>query len=343
MGKGEQSIHFFLQVQEMLSMSCRGRFSTLAVQLLAMAMVGVITGGGVSAETAADVESGTATGAEQTEVGIDPDPDPDPAVAETAADVEPGTATGPDETEGEVEPDLDGAVAETDLHTVVAQRMEVNDSASESQVRIDGLSAQADATIAVYRNTNQRINALRSYNHQLEELIRAQDEEVAALRGEIDEVELIAREVTPLMLGMIEAIDNFVELDLPFLAEERAVRIAELRKLMGRSDVTDAERYRRIVEAYQIENEFGRTIEAYQGELELDGKARLVEFLRVGRIALLYQTLDGSETGVWDHRNQIWKGAADSRSAVRKGIRVARKQTAPDLLKIPVPAAEVAK
>ena len=337
-------------------MSRRCRFSTLAVQLLAMAMAGVITGGGVAAETAADVEPGTATGAEQTEVGIDPDPDR--AVAETSADVEPGTATGPDETGGEVEPDLDGAVAETegeiapdsdgavaetDLHTVVAQRMEVNDSATESQNRIDGLSAQADATIAVYRNTNQRINALRSYNHQLEELIRAQDEEVAALRGEIDEVELIAREVTPLMLGMIEAIDNFVELDLPFLAEERAVRIAELRKLMGRSDVTDAERYRRIVEAYQIENEFGRTIEAYQGELELDGKARLVEFLRVGRIALLYQTLDGSETGVWDHRNQVWKGAADSRSAVRKGIRVARKQVAPDLLRIPLPAAEVAK
>jgi hypothetical protein len=221
--------------------------------------------------------------------------------------------------------------------------MDVNDSATESQTRIDELSSQTDATIAVYRNTNQRINALRTYNHQLEEVIRSQEVEVAGLRQEIDEVELIAREVTPLMLGMIEALENFVELDLPFLAEERAVRVAELRKLMGRSDVIDAERYRRIVEAYQIENEYGRTIEAYQGELELDGKERLVEFLRVGRIALLYQTLDGTETGVWDHRNRVWKEAAESRSAVRKGIRVARKQTAPDLLRIPVPAAEAAK
>jgi hypothetical protein len=221
--------------------------------------------------------------------------------------------------------------------------MNINDSAAESQTRIDELSAQVDTTVAVYRNTNQRIDALRSYNHQLEALISSQDVEVAALRREIDEVELIAREVTPLMLGMIEALDNFVELDMPFLAEERAVRIAELHKLMFRSDVTDAERYRRIVEAYQIENEYGRTIEAYQGELEMDGKTRLVEFLRVGRIALLYQTLDGSETGVWDHRNRAWRDAADSRSAVRKGIRVARKQTAPDLLRIPVPAAEAMK
>ena len=156
-------------------------------------------------------------------------------------------------------------------------------------------------------------------------------------------VRLIAREVMPLMLEMIEALENFVELDVPFLAEERAVRTAELRRLMVRADITDAERYRRIIEAYQIENEYGRTIEVYQGELELDGKSRLVEFLRVGRIALLYQTLDGTETGVWDHRNRAWKEAASSRSAVRKGIRVARKQTAPDLLRIPVRAAEAAK
>jgi tetratricopeptide (TPR) repeat protein len=281
------------------------------VRLLAMAMAGVITGGGVAAATAADVES--------------------------------GTATGRDETGGEIAPDSDGAVVETDLHMVVAQRMEINDSAVESQVRIDGLSAQAEATVAVYRNTNQRIEALRSYNHQLEEMTRYQDEELAGLRKEIDEVELIAREVMPLMLEMIEALENFVELDVPFLAEERAVRIADLRRLMVRADITDAERYRRIVEAYQIENEYGRTIEVYQGELELDGKSRLVEFLRVGRIALLYQTLDGTETGVWDHRNRAWKEAASSRSAVRKGIRVARKQTAPDLLRIPVPAAEAAK
>lgn len=251
-----------------------------------------------------------------------------------ADDIEAGIVTVHDAVEAEIE---------TDLDDVVTQRMDVNDSSAKSQDRIDALSATTDTTIAVYRSTNQRIDALRKYNHQLDQLILSQDEEVAALRREIDEVELVAREVTPLMLGMIEALDNFVELDVPFLTEERAVRIAGLRKIMGRADVTDAERYRRIVEAYQIENEYGRTIEVYQGELELGGKVRVVEFLRVGRISLLYQTLDLSETGVWDHRNQVWQEAPESRSAVRKGIRVARKQTAPDLMRIPIPTAEVAK
>jgi hypothetical protein len=142
---------------------------------------------------------------------------------------------------------------------------------------------------------------------------------------------------------MIDALDDFVELDVPFLADERHERLKGLRELMSRSDVTDAERYRRIMEAYQVENEYGRTIEAYQGELELDGSTRHVEFLRVGRVAFLYQTLDGSETGVWDHRGGSWTPAPESRSAVRTGIRIAHKQTAPDLLRLPVPVAEAAQ
>ena len=230
-----------------------------------------------------------------------------------------------------------------DLDQVVAQRMGVNDVAATSQVRIDQLSQETDEASVVYRTTLQRIDALRSYNYQLSQLIASQDAEMAALHGEIDGVELVAREVTPFMLAMIEALENFVQLDVPFLPDERARRIADLRDVMGRADVTDSERYRRISEAYQIENEYGRTIEAYQGELDLDGQKRQVDFLRVGRVALLYQTLDGAKTGVWDHRGGGWTEASESRSAVRKGLRMARKQMAPDLLKLPVPSPEVAK
>jgi hypothetical protein len=233
-----------------------------------------------------------------------------------------------------------GTPAVADLDEVVGQRMSVNDEAAASQQQIDKISAENDDAIGQYRSALQRIDALRSYNHQMEQLITSQEEEMAGFRGEIDSIELVVREVTPLMLAMIDALENFVALDVPFLIEERQGRLENLNKLMTRADITDAERYRRILEAYQIENEYGRTIETRQGELELEGQTRQVDFLRVGRLTYLYQTLDGSETGVWDHANGTWNDSPESRTAVRKGIRIARKQAAPDLLKLPVPAAE---
>jgi len=233
-----------------------------------------------------------------------------------------------------------GTAVAVDLDGVVDQRMAVNDEGVKSQVRIDKISDDTDRLTAEYRIVIQRIDALRVYNKQVSDLIASQEEEMGSLRRQIDDVELVGREVTPLMLGMLDGIENFVELDVPFLPEERSERMADLHEVMIRADVTDAERYRRIVEAYQIENEFGRTIEAYQGELNLEGSTRQVDFLRVGRVGFYYQTLDGTETGVWDQKQRAWMDASKSASGVRLGIRMANKQTAPDLLRLPLPTAE---
>jgi hypothetical protein len=228
------------------------------------------------------------------------------------------------------------------LEDVVEERVEGNQSGVASQKRIDGIADETDSLAIQYRTVIHQIDALRIYNRQVENLIASQDEEIADFGQQIDEVELVGRQVTPLMLGMIGALENFVELDVPFLEEERSKRIAALRELMERSDVTDAERYRRILEAYQIENEYGRTIEAYEGELTLNGSARTVDYLRVGRVVFIYQTRDETEAGVWDQENREWKLlGADSRSAIRQGLRIARKQAAPDLLRLPVPSAKV--
>jgi len=150
----------------------------------------------------------------------------------------------------------------------------------------------------------------------------------------------VGRSVTPLMLRMIEGIEAFVKLDVPFLMDERMGRIADLRTVMTRADVSKSEQFRQILEAYQIETEYGRTIEAYRSTLDRDGKKITVDFLRFGRNALLYQTLDGLEAGVWDQANRSWSPLDSGyRSAIREGLRIARKQAAPDLIRLPLPAA----
>ena len=224
------------------------------------------------------------------------------------------------------------------LAQAVEARTSGNTEGMESQRRIDALSEETDKMLAEYRTTLKQIDALRIYNSQMEQLITSQDMEMTSLRRQIDDVEVVGRGVTPLMLKMIDALDAFVTLDVPFLKEERSRRLASLRELMGRADVTNSEMYRRILESYQIENDYGRTIEAYRGTLA-DG--RTVDFLRMGRIALVYQSLDADEAAVWDQAARQWVELDSSyRTAIKQGLRIARKQSAPDLIRLPLPAAQ---
>ena len=110
---------------------------------------------------------------------------------------------------------------------------------------------------------------------------------------------------------------------------------------MERQDVTVAEKFRKVTEAYQIENDFGRTIEAYKGTLTIDGAKIEVDFLRVGRIGLYYQTADGKLSGVWDQPNRKWVSLGNEyKNSIKFGLRIAKKQVAPDLVLLPVDAPE---
>jgi hypothetical protein len=228
-----------------------------------------------------------------------------------------------------------------ELEGLFDDRSAGNDDSAKVQERIDEISDQTDELLAKYRTALKQTDSIRVYNSQMRELIASQDEELASLQSQVDRIEVVGRSVMPLMLKMVDAYESLVGLDLPFLLEERQERVASLRELMRRSDVTSAEKYRRIMEAYQIENEYGRTIEAYRSTIEIGGREVTVDFLRFGRIALVYQTPDGTEAGVWNQSTRSWQEIDPRyRGAIRDGLRIARKQAAPDLIRLPLPAAD---
>ncbi len=253
-----------------------------------------------------------------------------------------GSATGqeaaPEPAPPAPDPAAEHRAAQEALEGSRAVRRQANVEGVASQQRIDEISNETETLFSRYSNTLRQIDSIRVYNRQMQELVDSQEAELASLRDQLDRVEVVGRSVTPLMLRMIDALDAFVGLDVPFLIEERTKRVDSLRELMARADVTNAEKYRRIMEAYQIENEYGRTIEAYRSTLERDGRETTVDFLRFGRIALVYQALDESESGVWDQESKSWKPLDSSyRSSIRQGLRIARKQAAPDLIRLPLP------
>ncbi len=236
---------------------------------------------------------------------------------------------------------LAGAALAGDLDAAIESVIQANRAAARSQAKVDKASDQASELLGQYRAVQEQIASVKAYNAQVERLLESQRAEIAGIRKQIDDVTAIGREATPLMLRMVDALEAFIELDVPFLMEERRKRVSGLKEMMDRADVTDSEKMRRILEAYGIEIEFGRTIEAYQAELTTDGQKRMVNFLRFGRISLTYLTLDESEAGVWDQQARAWKKLEPvHRASIKKGLRIARKQTAPDLIRIPVPAPE---
>lgn len=217
-----------------------------------------------------------------------------------------------------------------------------NEASARSQARIDSLDDETEALLQRYRGELSQIDSLKVYNAQLEQLLESQAAERASLLEQMNEVEIVGRGITPLLIDMIESLDAFIALDLPFLLEERRARVAGLREMMGRSDVADSEKYRRILEAFQIEDEFGHTIGAYEGRVEIGGRTLLVDFLRFGRLALAFQSRDGRVTGAWrtgaDGGGRWVELGGEYRSAIREGLRIASDRKAPDLVFLPVPA-----
>lgn len=215
------------------------------------------------------------------------------------------------------------------------RRTEQNKAA---QQRIDRLSDQSGELVTQYRTVSKIVDGLKVYNGLLQKQIDNQQEEIDALQESIGNVALIERQIVPLMVRMIDSLEQFIDLDVPFLSEERIERVQRLRAMMERSDVTAAEKFRRVLEAYQIENEYGRTIESYKGTLKVADAEREVDFLRVGRVTLLYQTVGGEYTGVWERQSEQWRELPPEqyKQHVAQGLRIARKQVAPDLLVLPI-------
>lgn len=213
--------------------------------------------------------------------------------------------------------------------------------AQESQERVDNVLKQTRSLEDQFKVTLKEIDGLKVYNTLLGLQVDNQNLKMKQLRESIDQVEVINRQIVPIMMQMIEGLEQFVEFDVPFLLEERRDRVLLLQELMERDDVTVAEKFRVVTEAYQIEQDYGTTIESYKDTIQVDDRTMQVDFLRIGRVALMYQSEDGQVSGAWDQANGQWQVLGNEyKNQIRKALKIATKQMAPELIILPVSAPE---
>ena len=236
---------------------------------------------------------------------------------------------------------VNGIVAQTvdDVLIADAKRLQL---AQASQERINE-RVQGTRTITdQYRAINKEIDGLKVYNRLMAAQVQGQEATLEDIKISMDQVDVINRQIFPLMERMIDGLEQSVSLDIPFLLEERINRIDVLKETLSRSDVSVAEKFRKVMEAYQIELDYGSSAEFYKQSLNLgeDYGVRDYNMLRIGRIGLYFQSDNSDITGMWDVNVGDWVIDDDHRNEIRKGLRMARQLIAPELMLIPLPAAE---
>ena len=215
--------------------------------------------------------------------------------------------------------------------------------AQASQERINTVAERTRSLEDQYRSVNKEIDGLRVYNRLMTAQTNGQKATLEDIALSMDQVDVINRQIFPLMERMIDGLERSIALDIPFLKDERAKRIETLKEIMERSDVSVAEKFRKVMEAYQIENDYGSSSEWYLDELPIGDSVREFKMLRIGRIGLYFQSDDTTITGWWNSEEGRYEElGSENRNEIRKGLRIARQLVAPELVLIPLPAPETA-
>jgi hypothetical protein len=224
--------------------------------------------------------------------------------------------------------------------SIVIEKQLVKDS-SKAQSKIDRFAEKTIELSADYKQTLQVIEQLQVYNKSLETVIESQEKEMLSIQAQMDSIDATERGVVPLMNEMIESIDQFVGLDMPFLKDLREKRVNDLKNVMIRADISNSEKYRKILIAYQTEIAYGESFGTYEGTINLDGMDTKVDFLRVGRVALIYITLDGQHAGHFNFTSGSYEQLDDEYlRGIEVALKFAKGNAAPELLKLPVPTSQ---
>lgn len=225
------------------------------------------------------------------------------------------------------------------LNESAALMTDLQQKSADSQKRIDRMADQTEAMLEEYRQLLLDVDYHQTHLQQLTSQLQQQQQTRQQLQQQIEQIQLTEKRLAPLLASMVQTLERFVVLDLPFHRQERIDAALLLRERVQDTQLPLVDRFQLVVEAFQIELEYGSTLEAYRQQLTWQGELRSVDCLRVGRLALYFMTPDGALAGYWDKQAEQWQPLSpDYLPAIREGLSVARNQLAPKLLTLPVVA-----
>jgi len=208
---------------------------------------------------------------------------------------------------------------------------------AEAQKRMEAWVDQKASIEARIRDLNLEKAWLEYQNRKYEGYIHKEQAELTGLEVRKKEMEQINMRLEPYLDETVENLKEFVAADLPFLTEERARRIAFLEESLGDYHLSLSEKLRRVLEALHVEADYGRTLEAMDGSINLNGKAIQGRIFRLGRTGLFFQSIDKHVIARFDATAGAWTPLdADYERELDQSMQIVDRKRPAQLLVLPV-------
>jgi len=222
------------------------------------------------------------------------------------------------------------------IDTAISLEASSSSAAALRQETIDNLDSQIIFLTGEIQYLSQQLDLTNIYNRQLQELIDSQNAEINSINEQMAQLDETNKGILPKLEEMVNVLAEIIMNDTPFLLKEREDRVNVIKDLLTQSNISTSEKFRRVFEAYQIENEYGRTVEAYRDEITVDGQNYNVEIFRLGRVGLYARTADGDYNAMYSRSEKKWIKSKGIDNDLVIALKIARKEMPPSLIKLPV-------
>jgi hypothetical protein len=206
-----------------------------------------------------------------------------------------------------------------------------------SQQEADRWAEERKKLAARYDRLTARREDLARRRDRLQRAVETRRAAVVSLERQLSETERITGEILPFLEQTYQRLSERIREDLPFLTQERSNRLLRLREILDDGLVSDAEKFRKTMEALLVEAEYGNTVEVYRQPIDLNGREVLTDVFRLGRISLFFQTLDGSQAGFFDPSSTSWQALPqETHRAIATAMEIGSRHRSVELLSLPI-------
>ncbi|MFD2179564.1 DUF3450 domain-containing protein [Veronia pacifica] len=217
-------------------------------------------------------------------------------------------------------------------------------SSAQVQQRIDRRAENILKMKSEIEQLDRETENLTIYQSHLVKLIENQEHEKAELRNKISELADTRMGIVPLMYRMIDSLEPWVAQDIPIKKQQRLTRVAQLRSLMTRADVSVSEKFRRVLEAYRIEMEYGQKLGIFKGQIAQQGLVRDVDMLHFGRVSLVARSPDKKSYWLYSRKLGEWElSSGKVKPEIDDAFALAEQSGAPRLINLPLSVGRLPK